>query len=510
MRWEMKLDFGKIKEYLKPAKQPTIIPSNYTRSFRAAYNSRFIQWLMPSSNKVNADLISQLKTLIERSRDLSKNNQVFRSFLGNCQRSIIGAEGFRLQLQVKNPDGTLNKALNDQLEWLWYDFGHYGNLEVSETKTDIDFDLQILRTMLVDGEAFIRIIKDDNAKYGVRFKLIDPLAVDCLRNIPMTRTQNGVFNGVEVDQNYKPVKYYIRECIGFGNYQSGELEEVPADQIIHLYRPEFIDQVRGYSTIVASYDSLKHLDDFSIAELIAAKIASCQGVFYQRNDKMPAGDFLDQQNMTDDGAFMSQLSPGSCSVVPNGYSVKTMTPNHPNSQFGEFVKATGKRIGSAIGSNYNTLFGDMQAVSYSSLRSAHIAEQAFVKDWQRYIIQMWKNKQFQIFLKNYIISPKSNLKPSQYQKYLRSYRFIAKQDQYYDVAKEVIGIERMLKLGLTSPIAEIQKRGVDWNEVLNDWQRWNNALKEKGLNFNIEPMPLDTVQQFNQDSNNPQSNNLKE
>lgn len=504
----MKLDFNKIKQFLKPTKKPTVLPAPaYTRAFRAAMPSRFLQWLMPSNHKVNADLIAQLKTLQERSIDLSKNNEIFRSFLGNCQRSIVGAEGFRLQLQVKNADGSLNKEINDQLEWLWYDFGHYGNLEVTQTKTDIDFDVQILRTILVDGEVFIRIIKDKSAKYGVKFKLIDPLAVDFLKNQPMAQGQNGIFNGVEVDHNYKPIRYYIRECIGFGNYESGKLEAVPADQIIHLFRPEFIDQVRGYSPIVASYDSLKHLDDFSIAELIAAKIGSCQGVFYQRNDKMPAGDFLDQQNMRDDGSFMTELSPGSCNIVPNGYSVKTMTPNHPNSQFGEFVKATGKRIGSAIGTNYNTLFGDMQNVSYSSLRSAHISQQAFVKDWQRYLIENWKNKQFEILLKNYIINTNSELKPSQYQIYLKSYRFIGKQDEYYDLAKEIIGTERALKLGLTSPIAEIEKRGYDWNEVLNDWQRWNAALKEKGLNFNIEPMPLDAVQKFNDESNNPDQDN---
>ena len=504
----MKLDFKKIKEYLKPTEKPTILPAPaYTRSFRAAYNSRFIQWLFPSSNKVNADLISQLKTLIERSRDLSKNNQIFRSYLGNCQRSIIGAEGFRLQLQIKNPDGSLNKELNDQLEWLWYDFGHYGNLQTSETKTDIDFDLQILRTMLVDGECFIRIIKDDNSKYGVRFKLIDSLAVDCMRNLPMAKGQNGVFNGIEVDHNYKPVKYYIRECIGFGNYESGDLEQVPANEIIHLYRPEFIDQVRGYSPIVASYDSLKHLDDFAIAELIAAKIASCQGVFYQRNGQTPAGDFLDQGKIDDEGAFMTELSPGSCNIVPNGYSVKTMTPNHPNSQFGQFVKATGKRVGSAIGSNYNTLFGDMQSVSYSSLRSAHIAEQAFVKDWQRWLIENWKNKQFEILLKNYIINPRSSLKPTQFLKYLKSYRFFGKCDQYYDQAKEIIAVSKSLELGLTSPISEIEKRGYDWNEVLNDWQRWNAALKERGLNFTTEPVQLNAVQQINDESNNPQQDN---
>ena len=51
--------------------------------------------------------------------------------------------------------------MNEELEWLWYEFGHYGNLEVSGQKNDVDFDLQVLHDIIVDGECFIRIIKDD-------------------------------------------------------------------------------------------------------------------------------------------------------------------------------------------------------------------------------------------------------------------------------------------------------------------------------------------------------------
>lgn len=508
----MKLDFKKIKQFLKPAEKPEVLPPApvYMRSFRGAMNSRFIQWFNSSSNKINQDLVAQLRTLIERSRDLSVNNELVEGYVLKCQQSIIGAEGFRLDVQVKNPDGTPNVELNEQLQWLWYDFGHYGNLEVSGQKNDVDFDLQILHDLIVDGECFIRIIKDDNSPFGVKFRIIDAMSVDMFINRPMAEGQNGVFNGVEVDKYYKPVKYYIREGNGFGNYESGKLEQVPADEIIHLYRPKFDDQVRGFSQIVSSFDSLKHLEDFTLAELIAAKIASCQGVFYQRNGQAPAGDFLDQGRMNDEGAFLTELSPGSCNVVPNGYSVKTMTPNHPNSQFGEFQKAVGKRIGSALGTNYNDLFGDMQAVSYSSLRSAHIAQQAFVKDWQRYLIENWKNKEFEILLKNYIINPKSSLKPSEYRKYLRSYKFEGKADEYYDLAKEAVAIQRMLKLGLTSPILECEKRGLDWNEVLNDWTKWNKALKEKDLTFDYgskTQAPLDAVEQFNEESNNPEMDN---
>ena len=499
------------KDQTKSAKKKKAPTNYYQRAFRAAFNSRFVDWVFTSSHKINADLISQLKTLIERSRDLSQNNQLFRAYLGNCQRGIVGAEGFRLQMQIKNEDGTLNQELNDEIEWAWYQFNNEENLTTDYSTTGFEFDLLLLRTLLVDGEVFIRIIKDPESPFGVRFRQIDSLAIDCLKNQPMSRAQNGIFNGVEVNQDYRPVKYYIRQCVGFGNYQSGILEEVPADQIIHIYKKQFVDQVRGYSPIVASYDSLKQLDDFAVAELIAAKISSCQGIFYQRNDKTPTGDFLDQQNMNDVGSFMKELSPGMASIVPAGYNVKTMTPNHPSSNYDAFTKSITKRVASSMGTNYNSLNGDLEAVNYSSLRQANIAENSFFKLWQRFIIQKWKNKQFKLFLKGYLINSQSSLKPSQYNKYLRSYRFISKSDPSYDIAKEMMSIERMLKLGLTSHINEIEKRGLDPQEIVKDEVKWRALCDQNNLPYNFyeksQTAPLDAIEQFNDESNNPEEDN---
>lgn len=500
------MDYKKVFNILKreQSKPKTKKKSNsLERAFKSAFNSRFIDWLFTSSHKVNLDLVSQLKTLIERSRNLAQNNQLFRAYINNCQKGIVGAEGFRLQMQIKNSDGTLNEALNDEIQWAWYEFTRKKNLETSEKLNDIDFDIQVLRSLLVDGECFIKIIRDNNSPFGVKFKLIDSLTVDCNKLQVMTKTQNGIYNGVEVNHDYKAVRYWLREAYN-GDYQSGELYSVPAEDIIHLYRPQFIDQVRGYSPIVASYDSLKQLDDFSVAELIAAKIASCQGIFYQRNDKTPNGDFLDQQNMTDGGSFLKQLSPGMASVVPAGYNIKTLTPNHPSSNYGTFVKAITKRVAAAIGTNYNTLNQDLEAVNYSSLRQANIAENAFYKDWQRFIIENWKNIQFELFLKGYLINSKTELKPSLFSKYLRSYRFIPKTDPSYDISKEILAVERSLKLGITSPIIEIEKRGLDPQEVIKDFVKWNTLCEENGLHFNYddEQAPLDAVQQFNDESNN--------
>ena len=99
------MDYKKVFNILK-REQTTVkkkkMSSSYQRAFKAAFNSRFVDWLFTTGHKVNNDLISQLKILIERSRDLAKNNELFRAYLNNCERGIVGAEGFRLQMQIKN------------------------------------------------------------------------------------------------------------------------------------------------------------------------------------------------------------------------------------------------------------------------------------------------------------------------------------------------------------------------------------------------------------------------
>ena len=156
---EFKMNLRKmIINYLTKEQQLKPTKKFRQRSFRAAFNNRFMQWLMPTGHNVNIDLLSQLKTLIQRSRSLAQNNQIFRSFLNNCQKGVVGAQGFTLNMQITNPDGTPNDALNDQIEWAWYEFTKKG-IQLSEQYGDVALDSQILRAILTDGECFIQIIR---------------------------------------------------------------------------------------------------------------------------------------------------------------------------------------------------------------------------------------------------------------------------------------------------------------------------------------------------------------
>ena len=288
----------------------------YTRVFKGVLKTRFTNWLLSSFTKINVETKYEFKQLILRVRDLSKNNEVFRSHLNNIEKSIIGKQGFRLQSLVKATTGELDAAVNDELELAWYDFGKRSNGYITKCGGlgDRDFDALILRTLIIDGEVFIRIIKDAKNPYGISFKILDSLCIDFDKNRPQSNYENAIVAGIEIDKDNRPVNYYYKEG-DTDNYSVGFTEVIPANEIIHIFKKEFVGQVRGFSEICASIDSLKQLDDYAVAELFAAKIAACQNVFYERTGST-AGDWMDQEEGDDKGEFLSAMSPGESSIVP--------------------------------------------------------------------------------------------------------------------------------------------------------------------------------------------------
>lgn len=497
----------KMKEELKSEVMQQIKSKpKKTRSFKGAKTTRFTNWLMNTFAPINKELKGDLRELIIRSRSLAKNNEIMRSHLHNMEKSIVGRQGFRLQSLIKSIDGKLDDKVNLQIQKAWFDFGKRSNgyIEKSGLQGAIDLDILILRTLIIDGEVFIRIDRDAKNEYGISFELLDSLTIDTTKNQLATETQNAIYMGVQVDKYNRPVQYWIRENNG-ENYNTGKLYAIPADEIIHIYKQEFVGQTRGFGDIVASIDSLQQLDDFAVAELIQAKISACQGIFYERTGDT-AGDFLDQasDDVEDQGNFIQQIAPGIASIVPQGYTVKTMTPTHPNSNFAGFVKAIVRRIASACGVSYNRLSHDYEAVNYSSLREASLDQAKTYANLQRFLIDNWKNIQYELFLKSYIInSPQTVLTPTRFKDYL-DYHFIGRKEALFDEAKQIVGIERKLKMGLSNPIIELQQRGLDPKEVLEGWVVWKRMCEQHNVSFETSSVaPLDIIQQYNEEANNP-------
>lgn len=278
----------------KAAAQKTGKPV-YVRGFAGARHTRGTDWPLATLNKINLDIQMDYLEVIKRCRDLAKNSPIMRAYLSSCEKNIIGKTGFTLQCQVKKQDGTLEEKLNDDIEWAWYDFGKAMNsfLTIEGGMGHNDFDALILRTLLIDGEAFIRIHHPQSNPYALSFELIDSVRLDYTKRGDFSNGRAKVL-GIEIDERYRPVKYYIRQGT-VDVYQAGREEEVSASEIIHIYKKEFPQQVRGIPPFNACILPLKNIDDYTEAEILAAKAGSCIATYYEPTGQGVKGDFIDAQ-----------------------------------------------------------------------------------------------------------------------------------------------------------------------------------------------------------------------
>ena len=186
----------------KPKRERRLIGSKHTR---------FTEWIDATLNKVNLDIDLDLLPTITRCRDLAKNSPIIRAYLSACVKNIVGKTGFTLQCQVKKADGTLDQELNDAVEWAWYDFGKAMNgfLTMDGGMGHNDFDALILKTLIIDGEVFIRVRHPRNP-YELSFELIDSASIDYTKRREFANG-TAIVLGIEIDEHYRPVKYYTRQ-----------------------------------------------------------------------------------------------------------------------------------------------------------------------------------------------------------------------------------------------------------------------------------------------------------
>lgn len=473
--------------FKKSQKQQVIkkVPKHAVRRFIGATNSEMNKFNI-SFAKINAELRQDYIALTLRARDLAKNNEFVNSYINLMIREVLGNIGFKLNVTAYNTDGTSDRIANQTIQDFWYDYtkSYKKYVSADEQMNDLDFDRQLLFNYLVDGEVFIQKIIDNKSKYKVRWKIIDALSVDTLYNeLPLNNNGVKIVMGVEVNEHDKPLAYYVRKDTT-DYYGSGERVRIPASEIIHVYKHQFAGQIRGYTPLAPVLLNLNAAQTYKRSELNASILnAVFMGMYVKTNPTADAYNDYDDDQINEKGEVATELDSNTFKYCPDGYDVRQLNVNHPNSNLPSFFKALLKSIAGALGLSYNALTSDYQSTSYSSLRAANIQDHMTVKEIQQFIIDNWKVFQYETWLKYLLISGLTNLPYSKIDKFLM-FDFQGKNPQGVDPLKELQAVQLRLSLGLTSPIQEIHNSGKDPVDVLNSIQKWQQMCKNRNIKFN--------------------------
>jgi lambda family phage portal protein len=461
------------------------LPKLTTRIYDAAMPSNtqadWSAWLTTG----NYEIFHAHRVVKARVRDLERNNPHVKSFLRELKANVLGFHGIKLDAKVPNLKGpNLNVKLNQGVGDGWEEFRRLDNYEVRQQFTGLEIDKQVLQRLAVDGEVIIQLVHGPSAANPFNFavQLIECDFLDIFYNAQLG--DNRVTMGVEVNPFGKPVAYHMidyPQTDMFAQNQQAPRRRVVAKDIIHVYMPERLTQVRGMSWFAANALDLRTLDQFEQYTLVAQRcFASKMGVIETQQGAQP----YEGQGTAPTGETISELQAGIIEEMPFGKTLKFFDPQVPGASYQEFRKQHLRKIAAGLGIVYNSLASDFESYNYSSARAAKDIENEWWRELQKFYADHVLQRIFNAWLPYAILSNKiANASISQVDQIVRNVEWSPRGFEYVDPTKEVQSALNGIDGGLTSRRRELRKQGIDYEKFLDELAQDKDLEAEKGLTF---------------------------
>ena len=404
------------------------------RSFQAAQTSRLLSPWKVAAGFTSNEIKNNLPKLRGRSREMAENSPQFRRWLQLRETNIVG-EGFSLKsIPHDGVPGSQSWKLDEQaarfIEYHWKRWCRNPRYcDFSGRKTMVEIDRINAKTHARDGEYFLLPVPASNP-YGLSLRLVRPDTCDDQYSTDLGKTGDNriIRNGVEMaPDDQKPVAYWFRTSGDRSavNTRRGPLVRTPAlyedgpwkgeKRVIHGFTQEDECQTRGIPLGHASLVTLKMLDLYNEAEVIAARDEACsiRTYYAPKGDDEAIVDLTDPENATEANALVADKEPGQGEVLPIGWKQDINTPKHPNRELTAFKASLLKDVAGGFGVEYSNFANDWHGVSFSSVRVGTISERDLWKVDQNDMIAQSKTPVFRIWLKSFLSMPISGQLPMQ-------------------------------------------------------------------------------------------------
>jgi lambda family phage portal protein len=351
----------------------------HKRFFQAAKLSNLTSSWQTSTQAIQEPIKRQLKILRARAREQAVNNDYARKFLNLCKTNIIGPQGIRLQARLKT-NQELNQALNQKLEQAWQSWGQAKYCDITGQLSWLALQQLIIQTIAQDGEVLIRLIPNATANpYGLALQLLDAELLDVDLNLKLD-AKKRISMGIELNTWGKPTAYYLLSETGETQHFGKAYQRIPANEIIHAYLPEQLNQRRGLPWMSTALWRMKMLGGYEDSAITAARVGAAKMGFF----RSPTGEGYAGSGMDDNGNLVSSAEPGTFEQLPAGTEFVSFNPEYPHGEFGTFMKTCLRGIASGLLVSYNSLANDLEGVNFSSIRSGLLEER---DSWK--LLQQW-------------------------------------------------------------------------------------------------------------------------
>lgn len=458
-------------------------------AFRNRYDAagrgrRMANWNAPSSGPNTA--IEGLQTLRDRASDAVRNDWSGESAIQKWTTTLIGIAITPRFRRIKD------KARRQQISDWWADF-----VKTMDADCILDgYGMQSLatRSWLERGEVFARCRyrNDDTLPLPIQVQLLEADMVplfdaDTFEGLPV---RNRIRSGIELNNRGKRVAYWVYKNhpgdmpMGGSVPAYSDLVRVPVDEMLHMYEPKRIGQLRGVTTLAPVLARLRSINDYEDVTLERQKIANLFVAFISRS--LPTLDPTDPNaaaltgldaEVDGEGSPLLPMKPGLLQELEDGQSVTFADPPDPATNYSDYMRTSHLGTASGIGLPYEFLSGDLAGVSDRALRVLvnELRRFAAQRQWQ-IIIPQYCQRVIEWFAQGLLLAGK--IEPGEYDSVIRVEHAPHGWDYIHPV-QDVQGKALEVQNGFRSRASVISQHGDDPDQV--DSERAEDLAREVAL-----------------------------
>jgi lambda family phage portal protein len=466
----------------------------------------------PSRGSADTDLLPELGTIRDRSRDLSRNSGIAAGAVRTETDNVIGA-GLRLQVTPEFRALGRSRAwaaeFSTAIEAAWRGWAEGPDFDCDALGARSFHGLTRLAQMseYESGEilAVPLWLNEPGRAARTAIQLIEP---DRLSNPTATPESTKFRGGIERNRLGRPTAYHIRSAHPGDSLMAGLLPatgaatwtRIPARsrwgrrRIIHAFHPQRPGQSRGRPRLTPIVERLKMMDRYEKMEVQSAvvnamfaaaittpldpnAIAEAMGAEGLAGYQEARAQYHDETRFKIDHARLLHLYPGE--------ELKTIAPGHPQQQFGAFIDTVMNEIAAGLNLPKELLMRDFSRSNYSSARAALLEAWRYFMVQRAWLVEQWATPVFTLWLEEKMNGPLGRELdvPDFYQHKtaLTRTRWIGPARGWIDPAREAKAAEIRVNNGLSTLEAEAAEQGQDFQELIDQQQRESEQLDARGL-----------------------------
>ena len=433
------------------------------RGYEGASQTRRMRNFRPATEDLNSLLSAEGDELRARCRHMFRSN----GWAANARDSFASNTiGTGIKPQSRHP----SEAVREQLQKWWLEWTDYCD-------TAGITDLYGLQKMIVDaqfeaGECFVRLRvrrSTDDFPIPLQLQLLEAEHCPLTMNQTGSDVQNLIRCGIEFNRLGQRVAYHLfREHPGSDAPRiiADNIVAVPADKVLHQYRPRRPGQVRGEPWLAPALVPLYELDQYQDAELVRKKTVAMITHFIR------VASTLDVPKIGTDGTEpdlpeVTNVVPGSTIYLKEGEEVQASQAADVGPNYTEFIQSCLYQIAAGMGITYEMISGDRPSVNYSSIRAGQLEVRRRIEQFQHQVlVYQFCRPVWEAFLEGCVMGGKLDAK--EYNQNKAQYLDVewrtpawAWVDPVKDVQAKILEINNHL----TSRDAVIHERGEDPEEV---------------------------------------------